>query len=269
MQELAQNIKRKNVVLFVGAGVSMSLGLPSFGGLIAQLGKDLGYDPEIFRMYGNYSTLAEYYKLKKKGKLGRLRSSLDKQWHNPQIDIGKSEIHNAIVALDIPIIYTTNYDSWLERAYEHHNKRYNKIVNVSDLGDLDKTITQIVKLHGDFDDDSSLILTESEYYERLEFDHPLDIRFRADILGSIVLFIGYSLTDVNIRCLIYKLHKQWSLSGSAKFRQKSYLFLDKPNPVQKAVLENWGINILESSVDDPKQGLLDFLCKLKEAIDEA
>ena len=45
----------------------------------------------------------------------------------------------------------------------------------------------------DFSDDSSIVLTESSYFERLEFNSPLDIKLRSDMLGKTILYIGYSL----------------------------------------------------------------------------
>ena len=66
--------------------------------------------------------------------------------------------------------------------------------------------TQIIKFHGDFDDDSSLVLTESSFFIALDFESPLDIKLRSDSLEKSLLFIGYSLSDINIRYMLYKLH---------------------------------------------------------------
>ncbi|MCD8493636.1 MAG: SIR2 family protein, partial [Geovibrio sp.] len=78
-----------------------------------------------------------------------------------------------------------------------------KIASVSDMTQIKDGVTQIVKFHGDFDNDDSLVLDESSYYERLEFETPLDIKLRSDVLGKSVLFIGYSLADVNLRFLFF------------------------------------------------------------------
>jgi hypothetical protein len=80
-----------------------------------------------------------------------------------------------------------------------------KIANARDLTLADTRLTQIVKFHGDFDDDASLVLTESDYFARLRFDSPLDVKFRADAMSRTLLFIGYSMQDLNIRLLLYRI----------------------------------------------------------------
>jgi hypothetical protein len=47
------------------------------------------------------------------------------------------------------------------------------------------------------------VLTETDFLNRLSFDSPLDIKLHADALGRTVLFIGYSMTDPNIRLLLH------------------------------------------------------------------
>lgn len=261
LEELREAVKLKNVILFVGAGVSKNLGLPNFSELIDKVAELLDYDPEIFKSLSNYPSLLEYYKIKRKS-IGELRSDMDIKWHKSDIKIEKSEIHKLIVQLGFPIIYTTNYDKWLERAFDYYNKEYTKIVKVKDFVEIKDGVTQIVKFHGDFSDDDSIVLTESDYFERLDFSSPLDIKLRSDILGKTILFIGYSLEDINMRLLIYKLNKMWS--EYRECRPKSFIFLTKPNEVEETVLKERGIISLVSDYDDPSEGLLDFLKSFSE-----
>ena len=262
MEDLIYAIKERRVILFVGAGVSMSLNLPSWEQLVQSMAVDLNYGPDIFARLGDYLRLAEYYVIKKNS-IGSLRSRMDTEWHDSSIDISKSEIHRLIVELQFPIIYMTNYDRWLEKAFEHYGKPYTKIARASDIPQIREGVTQIVKFHGDFDDDSSLVLTESSYFERLEFESPLDIRLRSDILGRSVLFVGYGLRDINIRYLLYKLAKLWRTSGTENIRPKSYVFMPRPNPVEEAILERWGIKLLSSEEDAPGLALEQFLRSLR------
>lgn len=259
---LADAVRARRVILFVGAGISRSLGLPSWAELVEEMAKQLGFDPAVFDALGNgYLELAEYYRIQKTT-LGSLRSWMDRRWHHDEARVDKSEVHQSIVALKFPIIYTTNYDRWLELAFQRRKVPFAKIANVGDFAKVQEGATQIVKFHGDLDDDSSLVLTEASYFERLSFESPLDIKFRADSLGKTILFIGYSLSDINIRYLLYKLYRTWSGSVFANARPKSYIFLTRPNPVQEAILAERGILPIVSQESDPGSGLLKFLRQL-------
>jgi hypothetical protein len=262
MESLINSIKQQNVVLFVGAGVSMNLGLLSWKALINKMAEDLGFEPGQFNTFGDYLALAEYYKIRK-GSLGGLRSWMDRTWHSDSVNIAESEVHRLIVETDFPIIYTTNYDRWLEISFDHYQRPYTKITNVTDLVRIREDATQIVKFHGDFDDDRSLVLDETSYFERLEFESPLDIKLRSDVLARSVLFIGYSLSDVSLRYLFYKLDKLWKTHGKYSVRPRSYIFVPRPNPVQEAVLDQWGISMISSDKGDPKTSLVEFLQTLR------
>lgn len=191
---------------------------------------------------------------------------MDRSWHSDDIKIEESEVHRLIYEIDFPIIYTTNYDRWIERTYSHYGKEYSKIVNVGDLVNLNANDTQIVKFHGDFDDDNSIVLTEASYFERLGFETPLDIKLRSDILGKSVLFIGYGLNDLNIRYLLFKLDKIWENSNQSFVRPSSYIFLTRPNPIQETILEKRGIKTITSLKDNHEEGTIDFLNDLLKSI---
>jgi len=262
MEQLLNSFRQGNVILFVGAGVSMNLGLPSWGALIDKMAEELGYDPEIYKSFGDFYALAEYYRLKK-GNIGSLRSWMDRTWHSTDIDVSKSKIHEYIAKASFPIIYTTNYDRWIELALQHYNKPCTKISSVADLTNIKNNSTQIVKFHGDFDNDNSIVLDETSYFERLDFETPLDIKLRSDVLGKSVLFIGYGLADVNLRFLFYKLSKLWKKNSLGLAQPKSYIFSPRPNPVQEAILDQWGIDMISSESDDPGKALEEFLKKFQ------
>ena len=262
MDDLIASYREKNVILFVGAGVSKNLGLPTWSELINHIAEELGYDPEIYKSFGDSLALAEYYRVKT-GSIGPLRSWMDTNWHSAKVDLHGSEIHKLIANAKFPMVYTTNYDRWLEKSYQLYEKKYTKIAGVSDIAKIKDGVTQIIKFHGDFDNDETLVLDESSYYERLEFETPLDIKLRSDVLGKSVLFIGYSLTDVNLRFLFYKLAKLWKANNGGGVQPKSYVFTHRPNPIQEAILEQWGIKMLTSDEDNPQKALQEFLEKLK------
>lgn len=263
--ELLQSIKHRRAILFAGAGLSMSVGLPSWRMLIDRMVEELGLEPEAVSET-SYQTLAEYYRLKQ-GSIGPLRSWMDRNWHVPHDKVAKSRIHELIVSLDFPIVYTTNYDRNLEAAFEIHNKPFVKVANAKDIAKIAENVTQIVKYHGDFDDDNSLVLAETDYFRRLSFDSPLDIKFRADALGRTILFVGYSMSDTNIRLLLHRLWETWALSGHQEERPKSFAFMPQHDPIQSAVLSRWGVTSIAGQSSDPEDALCAFLMAMKAGVD--
>ncbi len=260
LRALAESIATRQLILFAGGGLSQSLGLPGFRTLIDHIAADMNLDAGALDM-ADYPVVAEAYQVKH-AQLGALRSWMDNLWHPPGIDIRRSELHNLIVDLDFPIIYTTNYDRWLERAFEARRKHFHKVTNVADLTLKNEACTEIIKFHGDFDDDDSLVLTESSYFRRMLFDTPLDIRLRADSLARPLLFLGYSLRDLNTRYLLFRLQELWKNSPHADQRPKSYILMTERAEAQQILLRSRGVLPIMLIGDDPGHATAHFLSEL-------
>lgn len=263
-EDLVRAVREREAILFAGAGVSMTVGLPSWRTLIEHMAGELGLDPATATDL-NYFTLAEYYRLKQ-GSIGPLRSWMDRNWSIPDETLRDSRVHELIVGLDFPIVYTTNFDRNLETAFALHGKDFVKIVNAKDVARARPGVTQIVKLHGDFDDDASIVIAETDYLDRLSFDSPLDMKFQADALGKTLLFVGYSLTDLNIRFLLHRLWKTWRASGYEKDRPRSYVFMMRSSEIDAAVLAQWGIQVITGEDVEPERRLEAFLERLAGAV---
>lgn len=88
-------------------------------------------------------------------------------------------------------------------------------------------------------------------------------------MGRTVLFVGYSMQDVNIRLLLHRTWETWKDSGYERERPKSYVFMPATEPVQQAVLDRWGITLLTGPADDPAEALRDFFGRLRERVDNS
>jgi hypothetical protein len=224
----------------------------------------MGFDHRTYHL-SDYSIVAEAYMVTH-GRPGALRSWMDTTWHPTTIDVSKSAIHNLIVDLDFPIIYTTNYDRWLEAAFEARAQAYQKIATMADLAHIRPGYTQIIKFHGDFEDDDSLVLTETSYFQRMSFESALDIRLRADCLASPILFLGYSLHDINTRYLLFRLQELWKNSVDAEQRPVSYIFMTSSNAAQEIVLRSRGVEPIVWETNDPGAMTEHFLRQLHEQV---
>lgn len=269
IRELASQIRARRAILFVGSGVSAGFGLPPWRGLIEHLGRDLGYDPDEFCSFtDSFLALAEYYRLRK-GSLRAVRDWIRDEWRISDDDLRASRLHDILVGFDCPLIYTTNFDQLLERAFALRGRRINKVVSVRDLSEIDDSLPTVIKFHGDIDDMASLMLSETDYFRRLAFEAPLDIKLRADALGRTVLFIGYSLSDINIRLMLYRMKGMWLETGEDLPQPCSYIFMPRPNPIQQAILESWGLTPIVGDEADEGRSLLGFLERLRSAVDES
>jgi hypothetical protein len=256
-------IKQKKLIPFVGAGLSMNLGLPSFSQLVDKIAEELGYDPDVFKLNGNNLQLAEYY-VAVKGAIGPLRSIMDRSFDPTDEQIRSSVAHSALVQMNLPVIYTTNYDNIIEKSFELLSKPVCTIANIDDIACAPDAATQVVKFHGTFSDDESLVLTESSYFERLSFESAIDLKLRADMLGKCLLFIGYSLDDVNVRYMLYKLFK---LRQQVKNRRTSntpsaYLTSFGSGEIQRTLLAQWNVSIIELDPLNKQESIENFLKSL-------
>ena len=135
--------------------------------LIQHIAGDLGFDPDVLVGPGaDYLQVAEFYKLRK-GSIGDLRSWMDRNWSVSDEQLRESRVHKQIVELGFPLIYTTNYDNNLERAFQLHGQEVSKVASVADIADAKVDRPHVVKFHGDFSDDNSLVITETDYFEQL------------------------------------------------------------------------------------------------------
>lgn len=259
---LVDDLKKRHLLLFAGAGLSAILGLPNWADLIAKMAVDLDFDPDLFDKLGTYPSLAEYY-LTQKPDRARLAKWLAQQWNHAPISISASAVHAAMVDADFPIIYTTNYDHWIERAHESRSVAYSKIVYGEEIADAKTDRVQIVKFHGDLEHPDTIVLTESDYFERLRFEAELDLKLRYDLLHYSIIFIGYSLADVNMRNMLYRLslfRRQQEKRRTSLPR--SYIFLDRRNEVQGEIFRSWGIDAINSDTLDRAGALKEFMLEV-------
>lgn len=266
LANLRTALMQRRALLFVGAGASMSVGMPSWSALIEHMLEELDLDPSILASPDiTYQTIAEYFRLRHGG-LETLGEWMKQRWFVSDDQIRASSLHKLIVDLDFPTIYTTNYDANLEAAYRIYRRPYHKVTNVRDLAQASTECTMIIKYHGDFDDVGSLVIAETDYFDRLTFEAPLDLRFRSDALTATMLFIGYSMSDLNIRVLLHRLWRMWGQTRSPSDRPRSYVYMHQPGEVQRTVLNKWGVTVLSSSAGDPEASLVGFLEKLSSSL---
>ncbi len=134
-----------------------------------------------------------------------------------------SPVLNALADLDFPLVMTTNYDCLFERALQAKGKQ--PILSIYDpsgkIETTDLTSTPdprrpfISKIHGDIRHPGSIVITDEDYIQfvlRMSQKEPYDpvpMTFKYHFQKWPTLFVGYSLTDYNLRLLFKTL--RWGI----------------------------------------------------------
>ena len=191
-QELVDNLKSDDVVLFIGAGISMNGGLPGWSELFRPLSDAVGYSwPSDNLTTDHLLTVAQYYENKngRNALLSYLMKSLDSTNKRP------SEIHGLIAQLPPRMIFTTNYDDLLERTYREKGQKINLIVENLEFAFSKEKDIKIVKLCGDITRPSSIIVTKRDFNIFATSHSGVLSKLRNMLEAKTVLFLGYSLKD--------------------------------------------------------------------------
>lgn len=244
--DLIAAVAERRVIPFVGAGFSSTVGLPNWDQLLAKLASEtegsLPYEDLKKYTGGDNLQIAEYLYLKSDQRIGPLRHVIERGMPTG-VDATLSTAHIELLNLNAPQIYTTNYDDLLETTYRSLDVPVNVVALGRDVAVAGQQATQIVKYHGDLRHEETLVLTESSYFKRLDFESAMDVKFRADLLGRSVLFMGYSFRDINIRLIWFKLNQMMEDIPTADRRQ-SYIVRLERNPVLEELYEAVGLKTL-------------------------
>ena len=259
-EELRRRYVEGRVVPFVGAGVSMSvtwnttMGVqrgPSWSELVDRAARILGFEtPELARVRGTDLQILEYFELKNSGQTAKLTNWLASAMNPPDDAIQKAPILSALVKLDrCNLFYTTNYDDFLERAFRIHGREYHVVAVEAHMSGHNGA-AEVIKFHGDLNHPDQVVLTESDYQVRLSLESPLDYRLMADLLGRVVLFVGYSFSDPNVSYLFRLFaHKMIGRSGSLTGR-RAYIILRDPSEFEYELFTARKIQIISVSSEN-------------------
>ncbi len=247
---LVERFAHRNGTVFVGAGISMASGLPSWRQLVKPLRADLG---DEVTDDATPLEIAELFEAK------HGRTMLIKQLRDKLSDVRYqlSRTHELVVSLPVQRIYTTNFDTFLEQASTKRQLNRTVIYNASHVGFSDSSILSIVKLHGDLADPGSLVITARDYYAYFSRNPAMADMLKVELQTRTVLFLGYGFGDPNlgmilgkvaheqglVRPLLYSLQLQPTRLAVEAMRERGVKVIDidaKPGtPESIAAVQQW------------------------------
>jgi len=180
----------KKLVLFVGAGVDFTSGIPLWKRAIEEFCMHLNIKPDdadvlkIPQIYYNSRGKKEYVELCRK--IFRFEEELP-----------INKLHKKIVDLNVSTIITTNYTDFLEREMRNRGHIYKTICQDRDLP-YTHNEKLVVKMHGDFEH-NNFVLKEDDYLEYSSNFRLIETYIKAVLAKNVVLFVGYSFNDPDMK----------------------------------------------------------------------
>ena len=184
-----------------------------------------------------------------------------------------SAIHEAIWNLKCPIIMTTNYDTLLEDAYAAMYRKAPHVVSYHDAAEVANAMPHggsikrsiVFKLHGTIDAPETVVLTNRDYQNLVLHESGYRAVISAVFISRVVLMIGYSMTDPELRALLSEIRE--SLFGR---NDPDYMIVRRhgePNLVlQDLYRKEYGIETIEVEGSDNGVEFLDLFRALGRCI---
>lgn len=218
-RSLVQDVRRGQCILFVGSGLSIDVGMPSASQLVDALfakARSRGWikprdKPEDYTLQTISDLLVD--KIGKEGLGQALKERFDAAMSKSKLKIqpyqrGAFRLIPTLSSLNARII-TTNWDSLLEDALRDNNKLCNIVRRDQDIHPEVMGDHEVLKLHGDFTNFKSLVVTKTDY-KKIEDALREQERFTIGSLWGIIatlfsryriIFVGFSLDDPHIHLI--------------------------------------------------------------------
>lgn len=275
--DMIDSFKEKSSIFFIGAGISMEAGLPSWGKLI----KDL-IDLASKQPWCGADKVEEYNKLLAEGNnflllAEELKSELGSLFYDfmestfGKPDIKPTETMESVLGFNSNIILTSNYDRLIENTYTKIHGYPPPTFTYSQSREIANNYWKqkffVLKAHGDaFSDVQGIILSQRDYRKTLYRELGYKSILQSIFSTKSVFFVGTSMTDPEFNLLLDYLHESYSGGGPTH-----YLLIsdEKANPIiQKRFFEDFKIQtITYQNNSGCHSEINEYLKILKEKID--
>ena len=232
-ESLFEAISKGEVVLWVGAGLSLYAGLPSgvqlreilYKGLTPLEKEEVGEESDLSHLADEICTL--------KGNRNYIVQTLKRIFTGNFLS---TETHKVISQIPhFRNIITTNYDSLFESVYD--NNKLNVIFSDDHTPYIDDKKVNLFKIHGDLSAPNSIIITESDYNNFFSKDTEQNTIWsviKGIIATKSILFIGYGLEDTNIQVIFNKIRNKIGENGKECYFVAPNISTTKSNKLNKA-----------------------------------
>jgi hypothetical protein len=251
LDELRILYRAGRLIPFVGAGVSRSVEWgdnkrgPSWEEVVNEAARQLGFtNPELLRFRGTDLQILEYFN-ERHGSLWPLITWLIRELNPPDETLRASPIHRELASMRASrLFYTTNFDDFIERSFVLNGRACRAVAIEREIGLTDSETVEIVKFHGDLQHPEQMVLSESQFERRLRLLSEMDARFRADLLGRALLFVGYSFRDPNVAYLFRIINEEFRELPNNPSGRRAYIVVADPSDFERRLFQARNIDVI-------------------------
>lgn len=273
LEYIQKAIEKNSLGIYVGAGMSMGAGLPSWKNLLNELIDILQKKGIAVSRIDEMRALAEFpskYLMLAEELRDLIQNDLEKLIRDRFEDKSKTptSAHDVLVKIKSKFIITTNYDTLIEKALvKNFNNYFPTIYTYKDASSINYSLWNndhfVLKAHGDAKTPKEIVLTERDYRNIIYAQSGYQSILHAIFSTNSILFVGVSLNDPELLLLLGYIHNIFH-GGSPTH----YALVSQEN-VTVTEIERWRKDFnIEIIKYDPREGhieLQNFLQKILDA----
>lgn len=237
---LGDQIKSDGIIPFVGAGLSIPFGMPSWDNFLLGLAEKRGIKSEIqARLKAKEYEEAAEDLLEEYGPRA-FHDKIEVAFGNNNLESKKfaTEAVSVLPQLAVGPVITTNFDHVLEIAFKQSSYPFDRVVIGTKTDLIARALHSrkrfLLKIHGDVEDRTDRILTFSDYQyhygttstSQVDLSKPLPAHLKAMIVNRPLLFLGCSLDQDRMTLILA--HIAQTLGGLCQ-----YAIVAQPNDFQE------------------------------------
>ena len=240
LERLIEEINKRTVFAFIGAGCSAKLSYPGWHDLLCKLEEAIPNkeDIDIYRNSEECKNDKLWYAEKLVITLGEISfRDVIKDIFKPQQTMD-SKFHRDLVSIPFRHYITTNYDSILDHAAEKTgvqlahfcwNEKETLKKFFQNIHDVESVSGRyVIHIHGRYDGPDSIILTEKDYM-KMYFEQETIYKILWSIISSFrMCFIGFELGDLDLLSIFRK--SRWDFDRGDP---RHYAIIDEDNVIKK------------------------------------
>lgn len=199
IREFSESLKNGNASFFIGSGISRKAQYVGWKDVLRDCAIDIGLDVE---QENDLITLAEYYV--RDNQRTKITETIKNFFADSKGEI--QDIHKIIASLPVNSVWTTNYDTLIERGFASAGITTTVITDDLSYRNIDRTAdVKIYKIHGSVKNADKCIIARRDYDEFARTHDIVLSELKGEMCSNSFLFLGYSFSDTDIQHILTRI----------------------------------------------------------------